>query len=405
MSTTVVVLLFVVLVLAIGAAFALLYQFMRKQQVELHAKLTQLEQNSSSPAEMEAMFTKLTNASMQSQGEQVANRVQSDVSLILDPIKAEVNQFRQSVENLLESNTQSRTVLEEKFRQMDHNAARLGDEAQELSAALRGSSKQRGDWGEMTLVRTLEAVGLTEGPDGGFEQQLSFTDSDGRVLRPDVVLHLPGDRHVVIDAKVSLVAYTNYVATEDAAAQQQHLREMQTAMAKQVDEIRERYLKLPELNTLGFALMYTPLEPAWQLAMTKFPKLFDEARRAGVIICGPTTLLSTLRLAEQIWRAERSASSVREIIDRAERLQDAVVRMAEKAAETSKQLNRAAKSFDELVDKNINGRQGVLTHSRKISELGAKSKKPLPDRFNEESMEENNKLVVEQEALAITAEE
>lgn len=393
------IILLLLLIGVVAVAVVLYVKYTQAQGAKEQAE-QQAAQDSNIIAELKEVLTKLNSENLATQSEVVSQRVHADVDKILTPVKEEVGNFRKRVEELREASIEQKSTLEEKFRQMHESTHQLSEDAQSLTDALRGSAQQRGAWGEVSLSRALEAVGLVEGNNGGFETQRTYRGTDNEQLRPDVVVHLPGDRHVVIDAKVSLVAYNNYVAEETEDQRATHLKEMERSLRTQVDQLT-KYLEIPELNTAGIVLMFTPIEPAWQLAYAQFPQLFVDARKAGVIICGPTTLLATLRLIEQIWRAEKSAQNVSTIIASAKDLQDAVVRLVERIDKISGLQEKATNEFKDLIGKNIDGRQGVVAKWKKIEQLGAVAKKEMPKVHVEAALAENIDLEeIEEEKAA-----
>lgn len=358
------------------------------RQAAMQARLEEMERQMQPDATrqaMESVFRSLSQETLKSQGEQTAQRVQSDLGLLLKPMGEQVGDFRVRVEEMLGDSIATRAMLEEKFKRMDDSVQNLSQDANDLSAALRGDSKVLGNWGELSLVRALEVAGLKEGNDYACQVSIKVNET---MVRPDAVIYLPDNRHVIIDAKVSLVAYSNYVVAADDQARKEALKDMKKAMAKQVDEIHTRYMQLPGLNTLGFAIMFTPLEPAWILVMAQCPELIGQARKKGVIIVGPTTLLATLRLVEQIWKAEHNASKVREIVDRAAKLCDGAVRLVERIDAA---LSQTKKIGDCLADikKSVEGRQGLVFQAEKLRELRAHGKKEMPEQSVEASRENN----------------
>ena len=199
-------------------------------------------------AAMEDRFAVLAQQAIQGQSEQHVELANTTIGGLLGKLEKDIAIFRDQVTGMLQSNQAAQAVFEEKFRSMESKVGIIGKEANNLAAALRGSNKSQGDWGEVVLSRALEVAGLRAGE--AYETQAVY-HVDGSVVRPDVVLHLPEDRHVVIDAKVSLAAYLEYSEAADDAARDVALKEMQAAMLRQVKEIHNKYLHIKELNSAG----------------------------------------------------------------------------------------------------------------------------------------------------------
>lgn len=346
-----------------------LYRKAEQAKDRLHETEKELARKSST-AELADRF-KVLSAEVLDQQEAKASKA---LDAMLRPMREQVGDFQAKVEKFVAESRETKTILDEKFKNLDVNVQNLGDEAQQLTEVLRGSSKTRGDWGEMVLKKALELAGLREGDN--FQLQKGYATEDGRVIT-DVVVLLPEGRDFVIDAKVPLVAYDEYVNAADesaAAAAAQRFGEDAKKMALEVT----KYLAIPELNTPGFAMMFIPIEPAWELLSRLHPKVIQEAYAKGVIIVGPTTLLAALKMIEQMWRNEKSVRSVGEIIARANQLMEAVELLVDRVGKSRKYLERAVKEFGSI-DTSIHGQKGVVFHATKLKEYGVKGKGTLPE--------------------------
>ena len=293
---------------------------------------------------------------------------------LLQPVRDEVTGFRAKVEEYLKESRSTKDILNEKFQRMDASVTSLSGEANQLVAALRGSAKVRGDWGEVLLRQALENAGLREGDNFDLQYHCNV---DGQTLRPDAVVRLPNARAIVIDAKVSLIAYADYARAADDQARNNASKEVRVAFERQIGEVT-KYLNLPDLQGPGFAIMFTPIEPAWQLMVIEHQDVMEKARQRGVIILGPVNLLVALKVVEQLWLAERKERSVRDIVNLAVKVQDAVGRLVSRVEDVTKQLETAMRSI-EGVHKAISGRRGILVHAHKLQDFGVKGKEELPE--------------------------
>ena len=357
----------------LAALFFAIAGFMYKKAEALKDKLHEAEKKlarESSPEEQANHFKVLSEELLEQQSAKSSKAIDD----VLQPVREQVGAFQTKIEEYVKESRETRTVLDEKFKNLDVNVKNLGDEARQLTDALRGNPKVRGNWGEVLLKKALELAGLQEGPN--FELQRSF-EIEGRRFIPDAVVKLPEDRQVIIDSKVSLIAYDDYVNANDEQEQEQAGKRFATDVEKQVDEVC-KYLHRPEINTPGFALMFTPIEPAWVLLNHIKPQLLLDSYKKGVLIVGPTTLLATLKVVEQMWRNERKVRSIKEIIDRAGMLREAVERLLDRLENSARHLDRATREIS-AIETSIRGRQGVVAHARKLEEYGIKGKDALPE--------------------------
>ncbi len=341
----------------------------RDAEARLHEAETALAKSESSE-ELAGRFKLISQEILDLQEEKAAKQVGSVVS----PLREQVESFRKDVDEYLKEARSTKDVLSEKFGRMDQSVDRLSDDARKLTEALRGSSKVRGDWGETVLRRMLEIAGLREGE--SFDLQRTFSDGEGR-LRPDAVLMLPEGRELVVDSKVSLVAYQDFTEAGDDDLRQEALKSLRRAVGERVDEVA-KYNAIEGLNTPGFSIMFAPIEPAWLLVASEFPELITEAQRKGVVVVGPTNLLVALKVVDEIWRSERKGQHLQEIFSQASKIMDACLRMNDNIDTVEKRVDSASKAVDDL-RRSVSGRQGVIAHAKKLEGFGVKGKKELPE--------------------------
>ncbi len=273
--------------------------------------------------------------------------------------------------------TEQSTRLLEQIRQLQALSNRVSEDANNLARAIQGDAKRQGDWGELLIERLFEASGLQAGRD--YEGQRAFRTEDGSLRRTDFIVHLPGEKAVIVDAKVSLTAFDRYSAARDDALRSKALAEHVQSVRQHVAELQAAgYEQLLGNRTLDFVLLCIPLEPAFQAALQADATLLYDLGRTNVVVAGPTTLLLSLKLIAQLWRREHENQNAELIAERAGRLYDQVALVIEAAADAQKRLSAAAESFD-LVQKRLQeGRGNLVGRIEALRRLGAKVSKPLP---------------------------
>ncbi|CAM2833904.1 DNA recombination protein RmuC [Rariglobus hedericola] len=308
----------------------------------------------------------------------------TQVENILHPLRQQLTDFRQRVDLVYKSDGEDRTALKTQIEQLRQLNVRITDEARALTTALKGQSQARGAWGELILERLLDSAGLIKGQD--YLTQESLTTDDGRRLRPDVILRLPDARHLVIDSKVSLIAYERAVnATEDlarTAATTEHARAVRT----HVEQLSEKkYEDTGKLVTPDYVLMFVPLEPAFTLALETDRQLYEWAFDRRVILCTAPTLLVTLKTVASLWKQDRQTKNVQAIADRGGALYDKFAGLIDDLESLGLQLGRSRESYDAAMSKLKTGKGNLIAQVEDLKKLGAKAKKSLPASDTTES--------------------
>lgn len=319
---------------------------------------------------------------------------------LLKPLQDKISHFEKRVEETYSKEARERFSLEKELRNLQTLNARLSEDALNLTRALKGDNKAQGNWGEFVLSSILEASGLTEGREYETQKTLSSLQThagdDGRVLRsqPDVLIHLPDNRQVIIDAKVSLTAYERFCSAQDDEQRQQFLQQHVQSLRLHIRQLSEkRYQHLPQLNSLDFVLLFTPIEPAFSLALQHDPALFNAAFEHQIVLVGPSTLLATLRTIQNIWRYEHQSRNAQDIAIKAGAMYDKFVNFAEDMDDLGKKLDITRRSYDSAMNKLQSGRGNLISRAETLRELGARaSKQQTGERLaiaREHSMEEN----------------
>lgn len=322
-------------------------------------------------------FKNLANEILEEKSKRFSEQNQTSLGLLLDPLKLKITEFQSKVDDVYVKEGKDRTALAEQVRQlMDLNQV-LSEDAKNLTRALKGSSKTQGNWGELVLERVLEASGLRKGEE--YHVQESHTREDGSRAQPDVVIHLPEDRHLVVDAKVSLTAYEGFANQEDE-------NERQAAVKRHMDSIRnhmkglseKNYQTLYGLKSLDFVLMFVPIEPAFMLAVSHDKDLFMDAWQRNVLLVSPSTLLFVVRTVAHLWRQEAQNRNAQDIAKRGAELYDKFVGFVADMESLGNRIKQAQEDYDSAHKKLTSGRGNLIGQAEKLRDLGVKPTKAIP---------------------------
>lgn len=339
-----------------------------------HAK--QMELLEAAKASLALQFENLAHTifEQKSRAFDTANREQ--MTLLLRPFREQIERFAQQIQQRYDTESKERHLLKDEIARLKQLNERISDDAVALTNALKGENKTQGMWGEMVLARVLEISGLRRGRE--FELQPTYRDKKGRMLRPDAVVMLPQRRSVVVDAKVSLVAYERFVrAAHDAertAALKEHLRSVR-AHVKELSS--KRYDTIEQLHTLDFVLLFMPVEGAFQAALEHDDGLFKQAYDAHIVIAGPSTLLATLRTIEHLWRGEHRQRNAQHIAAEAEALYDKFVAFVEEMQRVGEGIERAKSSWETAMQRLSSGKGNLIGRAEKMRRFGLDPKKRL----------------------------
>ena len=301
----------------------------------------------------------------------------TQVEALLHPVRQQLTDFRQRIDTVYKTESDDRAALKAQIEQLRQLNTHITSEAHALTTALKGQSQARGAWGELVLERLLDSAGLIKGQDY-LTQETLITD-DGRRLRPDVILRLPDARHLVIDSKVSLVAYERAVNTTDDATRLAATNEHARAVRTHVEQLsQKKYEDTGKLITPDYVLMFVPLEPAFTLALETDRLLYEWAFDRRIILCTAPTLLVTLKTVASLWKQDRQSKNVQAIADRGGALYDKFAGLIEDLEAIGLQLNKTRTGFDEAMNKLKTGKGNLLAQVEDLKKLGAKAKKSLP---------------------------
>ena len=331
--------------------------------------------------ELRAQFSELASKIFDEREQRFAETSQQRLGQLLDPLKERIQAFEKRVEESYQSEARERFSLAKELERLQQLNQRLGDEATNLTRALKGQ-KTQGNWGELVLERVLEHAGLEKGRE--YHTQVSLKGSDGERFQPDVLIQLPGDKQVIVDAKVSLTAYQAMIAAEDEAARAHALKQHVLSLRSHLKGLSVKdYQRLDGLHSLDFVLLFVPIEAAFAAALQADPGLFQEAFEQHIVIVSPTTLLATLRVIDSLWRQERQSQNARDIAERAGQLYDKFVAFIGDLDEVGSRLKQLDKAYDAARNKLCEGRGNLINRVENLKLLGARASKSLPPELIE----------------------
>jgi DNA recombination protein RmuC len=358
---------------------------LREQQESHQQRLSDLQ---GSRDELRAQFAELAGKIFDEREQRFAETSQQQLGQLLDPLKERIQSFEKRVEESYQQEARERFSLSKELERLQQLNQRLSDEATNLTRALKGQ-KTQGNWGELILERVLEHAGLEKGRE--YQTQVSLKGPDGERFQPDVLIMLPGNKQVVVDAKVSLTAYQQYVSADDDVIGQAALKQHVLSLRNHVKGLSGKdYKRLEGLHSLDFVLLFVPIEAAFSAALQAEPNLFQEAFDRNIVIVSPTTLLATLRVIDSLWKQERQSQNAREIAERAGWLYDKFVLFIQDLDEVGNRLQQLDKAYGAARNKLTEGRGNLVSRSEQLKLLGARASKNLPADLLERAMTDDD---------------
>ncbi len=321
-------------------------------------------------------FENLSQKIFEQKSRQFTEQNQQGLTSLLTPFREQLDGLKKKVEEVYIADVKDRTSLKEQIGELHKLNQQMSADAHALTHALRGEKKMQGNWGELLLETVLEQSGLREGEE--FERESSQHSEDGRRFRPDVIIHLPDSKHIVIDSKVSLNAYTDYVNAEDDALREQFARQHCEAVRQHIRGLSDKaYQQLTGINSPDFVFMFMPVEPAFMLAFQRDAALFTEAFDKRIVVVTPTTLLATLRTVASIWAIERRNQSTEKLADQAGKVYDKLATVVERLETLGKQLGTVQNTYDETWKSLKGGRGNLVNQADQFRKLGVRVKKEM----------------------------
>ncbi|BBV68213.1 DNA recombination protein RmuC [Kluyvera ascorbata] len=329
-------------------------------------------------------FENLANRIFEQSNRRVEEQNRQSLHGLLTPLREQLDGFRRQVQESFGQEARERHTLAHEIRNLQQLNAQMAQEAVNLTRALKGDNKTQGNWGEVVLTRVLEASGLREGHE--YETQVSInTDANSR-MQPDVIVRLPHRKDVVVDAKMTLVAYERYFNAEDDYTREAALQEHIAAVRNHIRMLgRKDYQQLPGLRSLDYVLMFIPVEPAFLLALDRQPELISEALKNNIMLVSPTTLLVALRTIANLWRYEHQSRNAQHIAERASRLYDKMRLFVDDMSAIGQSIDKAQENYRQAMKKLTSGRGNLLTQAEAFRHLGVEVKREINPELVEQA--------------------
>lgn len=328
--------------------------------------------------ELKLQFSQLAGQIFDDSSKKFSTVHSEKLSDLLTPFNRELAGLRQEMNSIYNKDSRERFALKQEISQLQEINRHLGDEANNLTQSLKGDNKTLGNWGELVLERLLETSGLRKGIE--FSTQGGYRDSNNQLLKPDVIIHLPDNHDIVIDAKTSLLSWSRYLGTEEEGERQQALKALVTSLRTHFTGLgTKNYPSAQGLHSLDFVLMFIPIEAAFATACRHDPTLLEDALSHNVILASPTTLLTTLRAVQNIWRFEQQEKNAQEIARRAGLLYDKFRSFLEELEKLGRQINTAQSSYNNVINKLSQGQGNIISQAIQLKELGVQPKRDLPE--------------------------
>ncbi len=322
-------------------------------------------------------FELLANKILEEKSLKFTEQNKENIKQILNPLQEKIQVFEKKVEDTQKESISMHSALKEQLLGLKDLNLQMTKEATNLTKALKGDSKMQGNWGELVLERVLEKSGLEK--DREYFVQQSFTLEDGTRVLPDVVLHLPDNKKMIIDSKVSLTDYERYVNSEDEE-KDKFLKSHINSIKKHVDQLSEKnYQDLYDIESPDFVLMFVPIEPAFAVVITEDNSIYNKAFEKNIVIVTPSTLLATLRTIDSMWNNEKQQRNAIEIARQAGALYDKFEGLVNDLTGVGKKIDAAKTDYSSAMNKLVEGKGNLITSVEKLKKLGAKAKKSLPE--------------------------
>jgi DNA recombination protein RmuC len=355
--------------------------FLEKQNRE------KIEEIKNIQSRLTSEFEVIANKIITQKSKELSEKQNRDIATILDPLKTNIQAFEKKVSDTYEKELRDKLSLQAEVKKLYELNHKISTEAENLTKALKGDVKKMGNWGEVILERILEDSGLTKGRE--YQREVVDTNEEGKVIRPDVVIYLPENKHIIIDSKLSLVAYERYVSSDDPKEKETYLKAHVESMRKHVKGLFEKnYSTAKKLNSPDFVLMFLPLESSFAAAVEGDTKLFSFAWEHKIVPVSPSTLLATLRIIASIWKQEKQSRNALEIARQGGALYDKLAGLMEDIKKIGNSITQLQTNYDAAVNKLSSGKGNLLSRAEKIKQLGAKTSKNITDSSFNPQLEE-----------------
>ncbi len=362
-----------------------LFASVKTKNAELQTRMAEQEKNhyeklkllQTAEHQLKSQFENLAGKIFEDRSKQFAEQNKANIDHLINPLREQLGEFKQRIETVYDNENKDRISLREEIVSLRRDTAKMNQEALNLTRALKGEKKTQGNWGEMILEKVLERSGLRKGIE--YDIQGAFRDDDNRLFKPDVIVRLPENKDVIIDSKVSLLAYERYCSAEEEHDRAIALKQHTSAVREHIKSLSDKdYSALHGVKSLDFVLLFMPIEAAFVAAFQTDEQLFTDAFEHKIVVVTPTTLLATLRTVENIWRYERQNENARAIADKAGLVYDKIRGLLEDFDKLGKQLSTVQSTYDAVMGKLTYGSGNLIRQANSFVELGVKVKKTIP---------------------------
>jgi DNA recombination protein RmuC len=346
----------------------------------------QSTQQENETQKLQERFELISKKLLEEKGEKMLKQSQDQLGILLSPFKEKLQEFEKKIEHFYIDDNKQRAVMIEQIKSLTELNKLVTDETKNLTKALKGDSKIQGNWGEMILERILEFSGLTKGRE--YMVQQSYVNEEGRRLQPDLLIHLPMGRHLIIDSKVSLKAYEKFCSSDNEIEKGQYIKEHLQSIKRHIDELSlKNYQQLNGIDSPDYVLMFVPIEPAYNLILQIESDFMYDAMQRNVIPLGPGTLLATLRTISNLWRQEQQNKNAMQIARQGGLLHDKLVSFIEELENLGDKIQNVQNVYHTSFHRLVNGKDNLIQRTAKLKELGAKTSKQLSGKYDVESEE------------------
>jgi DNA recombination protein RmuC len=362
-----------------------------RQDAELKNLKARLEENQQDIEKLQEKFTKefenLANKILDEKSNKFTEQNKQNIENILNPLQEKIKLFEDKVDKTHKESIDYHAALRQQIIGLKELNVQMSKEAVNLTKALKGDSKAQGNWGELVLERVLEKSGLER--DREYFVQQSFVNAEGKRSMPDVVIHLPDNKKMIVDSKVSLTAYEQYINAEDEVLRESFLKEHVNSLKRHISQLSEKkYEDIYEIESPDFVLLFVPIEPAFAIALKHEGNIYNQAFEKNIVIVTPATLLATLRTIDTMWNNEKQQRNAIEIARQAGALYDKFHGLLADLIGIGKKIDASKSDYNAAMNKLVQGRGNLITSVEKLKKMGAKAKKALPENILERAKED-----------------
>jgi len=356
-----------------------------EKQIQQEKYIAELQQ------QFKLQFEQIASQILEEKTSRFTLQNKASMELILSPLKDNIKAFEEKVDRVYKAESDERNILKGVISQLMDQSRQIQEDANNLTKALKGDNKKQGNWGEIILERILERSGLVK--DQEYRIQSSFNTSSGNRVQPDVIIDLPDNKHIVVDAKVSLVAYEKYVSAETEEERDIYVRQHLLSLKNHIQDLSgKNYHALYQINSPDFVLLFIPIESSFGIAVQKDAELFNYAWDRKVVIVSPSTLLATLRTISSIWKQERQNRNVLEIARLSGTMYDKFVGFLSDMESIGRNIRQSHEAYDKALNKLSSGAGNLANTADKIKKLGAKTTKQIDHKFLDPALTEDDIL-------------